>query len=140
MAALEQVVPLFRAHAFSHIEIMMLVWPQRDTAMWRDILERHAVSSDLHRAAAEISTEYGDRLRTAISSTAEEVHVSIVDADTVPAIRKAVVDLRADLVFLVLGSVKPDSQVANNVREILHVNTVPLWVLHAPAVTTTERP
>jgi hypothetical protein len=137
LAALEQVVPLFRARAFSHIEIMMLVWPQRESAMWRDILEQHAVVADLHRAAAEISTEYGERLRTAILPTADGVHVSIVDADTVPAIRKAVVELRADLVFLVLGSVKPDSQVATNMREILRENTVPLWVLHAPARTAT---
>ncbi len=133
MAALQQVVPLFRAQALSHVEIMMLVWPQRDSAMWRDILERQVVTSDLHRAAAEISTEYGERLRKTILPTAETVHVSIVDADTVPAVRKAVVELRADIIFLVLGSVKPDSQVANNLREILHENIVPLWVLHAPA-------
>jgi hypothetical protein len=137
MAALEDIVPLFRARAFSQIEIMMLVWPQRDTAMWRDILERQAVSADLHRAAAEISTEYAERLRTAIFPMAEEVNVSIVDADTVPAIREAIVELRADLVFLVLGSVTPDSQIASNVREILRENPVPLWILHAPARTAT---
>lgn len=114
---------------------MMLVWPQRDTAMWRDILEQEAVSADLHRAAAEISTAFGDRLRTAISSMAEDVHVSIVDADTVPALRKAIVELRADLAFLVVGSVSPDSQIAVNLREILHENPVPVWVLHAPART-----
>jgi hypothetical protein len=140
MAALQQVVPLFRAQAFSHVEIMMLVWPQRDTAMWRDILERHAVSADLHRAAAEISTAYGDRLRTAILPTAKSVHVSIVDADTMPAIRKATLELRADIVFLVLGSVKPDSQIATNLREILRENVVPLWVLHAPARTAAGAP
>src|ERR1700733_14222872 len=78
MEALQQVVPLFRAQAFSHIEIMMLVWPQRDTAMWRDILEREALAADLHRAAAEISTAYGDRLRKVILPTAKAVHVSIV--------------------------------------------------------------
>jgi hypothetical protein len=133
MAALEYVVPLFRARAFSHIEIMMLVWPQRETAMWRDILEREAISADLHRAAAEISTEYAERLRAAISPMAEHANVSIVDADTVPAIRKAIVEHRADLVFLVLGSVEPDSQVSANLRAILHENPVPVWVLHAPA-------
>jgi hypothetical protein len=135
MAALEEVVPLFRAQAFSHVEIMMLVWPQRETAMWRDILEQHAISSDLHRAAAEVSTEYGHRLRAAILPTAKDVHVSIVDADTVPALRKAVVELRADLVLLVLGSVKADSQIAKNVQTILHENAVPVWILHAPART-----
>jgi hypothetical protein len=135
MAALGHVVPLFREQAFSHIEIMMLVWPQRDTAMWRDILEQHAISADLHRAAADISTAYGERLRTAISPMAEDVHVSIVDADTVPALRKAVAELLADLVFLVLGSVEPDSQVASNLRGILRENPVPVWVLHAPART-----
>jgi hypothetical protein len=135
MVALQQVVPFFRAQAFSHIEIMMLVWPQRESAMWRDILERDVVSGDLHRAAAETSTAYGERLRTVILATAEDVHVSIVDEDTVPAIRKSIVELRADIVFLVVGSVKPDSQVATNLREILRENTVPLWVLHAPART-----
>jgi hypothetical protein len=139
MAALGQVVPLFRAQAFSHIEIMMLVWPQRDTAMWRDILEQRAISSDLHRSAAEVSIAYGERLRAAISPMAADVHVSIVDAETVPAIRKAIVELRADIVFLVLGSVKPDSQIATNLREILRENPVPLWVLHAPAQTATLR-
>jgi hypothetical protein len=139
MAALEQVVPLFRAQALSHVEIMMLVWPQRETAMWRDILEQQVVAGDLHRAAAEVSTQYGERLRAAIASTAEEVHVSIVDADTVPAIRKAVVNLRVDIVFLVIGSVKPDSQVADNLREISRENTVPLWILRAPARTAAER-
>jgi hypothetical protein len=138
MAALEQIVPLFRARVFSHIEIMMLVWPQRESAMWRDILERQAVSGDLHRAAAEISTEYAERLRMAIFPLAEAVSVSMVDADAVPAIRNAVVELRADLVFVVIGSVKPDSQVATNVREILRENPVPLWVLHAPARTDTS--
>ena len=83
MAALGQVVPLFRAQAFSHVEIMMLVWPQRDTPMWRDILEQQAISSDLHRSAAEVSTAYGDRLRMAIAPMAEDVHVSMVDAETV---------------------------------------------------------
>lgn len=111
----------------------MLVWPQRDTAMWRDILEQEAVTNDLHRAAAEVSTAYGDRLRTAVSSAAADVHVSIVDADTVPAVRKAIVDFRADLVFLIVGAVKPDSQVADNVRQILRHNTVPVWLLHSPA-------
>jgi hypothetical protein len=134
MAALQQVVPLFRAQALSHVEIMMLVWPQRETAMWRDILEQQVISGDLHRAAADISTAYGERLRKAILSTAESVHVSIVDSDTVPAIRKAVAELQADFVFLVLGSVKPDSQVAVNVREVLRENTVPVWILHAPAL------
>jgi hypothetical protein len=138
MAALEQVAPLFREQAFSHIEIMMLVWPQRDTAMWRDILEQQVVLSDLHRAAAEVSTAYGDRLRTAISPIAEDVHVSIVNAATVPAIRKAILELRADIVFLVLGSFKPDSQIATTLREILRENPVPLWVLHAPARTASR--
>jgi hypothetical protein len=132
MAALERVAPLFRDQAFSHIEIMMLVWPQRETAMWRDIVEQQAVVSDLHRAAAEISTAYGERLRTAISPMAEDVHVSIVDADTVPAVRKAIVEFRADLVFLVIGSYDPDSQVAANLREILRECPVPVWTLHAP--------
>jgi hypothetical protein len=140
MAALEQVVPLFRAQALSHIEIMMLVWPQRETAMWRDILEQHVLTSDLHRAAAEISTAYGNRLRAVILPTAKKVHVSIVDADTVPAIRKAIVELRADFVFLVLGSVKPDSQISTNMRELLRENPVPLWVLHAPARTQKKEP
>jgi hypothetical protein len=135
MASLQGVVPLFRPQAFAHVEIMMLVWPQRDTPMWRDILEQQVISGDLHRAAAEISTAYGHRLRTAILSTAKDVHVSIVDEDTVPAIRKAVVHLRADIVFAVLGSVHPDSQIAKNMREILSENAVPLWVLHAPART-----
>jgi hypothetical protein len=138
MAALGQVVPLFRAQAFSHIEIMMLVWPQRETAMWRDILEQHVILADLHRAAAEVSTAYGDRLRTAISPMAEHADVSIVDAETVPAIRKAIVELQADIVFLVVGSVKPDSQIATNLREVLLENPVPLWILHAPAQTTTR--
>ncbi|HEV8019897.1 MAG TPA: hypothetical protein VGP41_01465 [Candidatus Lustribacter sp.] len=135
MAALEDVVPLFRAQAFAHVEIMMLVWPQRDTPMWRDIREQQVVSGDLHRAAAEISTAYGERLRAAVLPTAEAVHVSIVDEDPVPAIRKAVVELRADIVFAVLGSVKPDSEIAKSVREMLSDNAVPLWVLHAPART-----
>jgi hypothetical protein len=135
MAALAQVVPLFRDQAFSHIEIMMLVWPQRDTAMWRDILEQEAVSTDLHRSAADVSTAYGARLSTAISPMAADVHVSIVDADTVPALRKAIVEHRADLAFLVVGSVSPDSQIAANLREILRENPVPVWVLHAPART-----
>lgn len=138
MAALGQVVPLFRAQAFSHVEIMMLVWPQRDTAMWRDILEQDVISADLHRAAAEVSTAYGDRLRTVISPMAENVGVSIVDAETVPAIRKATVERRVDIVFLVVGSVKPDSEIATNLREILRENPVPLWVLHAPARTATR--
>jgi len=135
MAALGNVVPLFRDQVFSHIEIMMLVWPQRDTAMWRDILEQHVISGDLHRAAAEISTAYGDRLRTAIAPMAEDVHVSIVDADTVPALKKATVELRADLVFLVVGTFGPDSQIAMNLREIYNGSPVPVCVLHAPART-----
>jgi hypothetical protein len=134
MAALEAVVPLFAARAFTHIEIMMLVWPQRDTPMWRDILEQRAVSGDLHRAAAEVSTAFGERLRTTMASTAETVHVSIVDEETAPAVRKAVADLRADLVFLVVGNVDPGSQIFDNLAKILHETTVPLWVLHAPAM------
>jgi hypothetical protein len=45
------------------------------------------------------------------------------------------VELRADIVFAVLGSVKPDSEIAKSVREMLSDNAVPLWVLHAPART-----
>lgn len=134
MQALEQVVPVFRAQAFSHIEIMMLVWPQRDTPMWRDILEQQTIASDdLHRAAADVSTAYGARLRNAIAAAAETVHVSIVDADTVPALRKAVMELRADLIFCIIGRFNPDSQVAATLRALSQENTVPLWVLHAPA-------
>lgn len=138
MAALGQVVPLFRAHAWSHVDIMMLVWPQRDTAMWRDILEEHVIWGDLHRAAAEVSTAYGDRLRAAISPMAAEVDVSIIDAETVPAIRKAIVELQADIVFLIVGSVQTDSQIASNLRQILRENPVPVWVLHAPAQAATR--
>jgi hypothetical protein len=131
MAALRQVVPLFRAQAFSHIEIMMLVWPQRDTPMWRVILEQRAVWSDLHQAAAEVSTAYGERLRAAILSAAEDVHVSIVDEDTVPAVRNAIAHFRADLVFCLIGPFEPDSQIAEKMRAIVRESTVPLWVLHA---------
>ena len=139
MAALQEVAPLFLPQAFEHIEIVMLVWPQRENAMWRDILEQQVVAGDLHRAAAVISTQYGERLRKVIEATAKDVHVSIVDEDSVPAIRRAVVNLRADIVFLVIGNVKPDSQVATNVREILLESTVPLWVLHAPARTAAAK-
>jgi hypothetical protein len=133
MTALQQVVPLFRDRALSHVEIMMLVWPQRESAMWRDILEHQVISGDLHRSAAEISTAYGERLRKTILPTAHSVNVSIVDEDTVPAVRKATVDLKADILFLVVGNVPPDSQVAANLRAILDESQVPLWVLHAPA-------
>ncbi len=123
---------MLRARAFSHVEVMMLVWPQRDTPMWRVILEQQVVAGDLHRAAADVSMAYGDRLRAAILPAAENVHVSIVDADTVPAVRRAVADLRPDLVFLVVGTYDPASGVAANLREIMHESAVPLWILHAP--------
>jgi hypothetical protein len=132
MTALVRSVPLLRAQAFSHIEIMMLVWPQRDTPMWRVILEQEAVANDVHRAAAEVSIAYGNRLRAAILPAAADVHVSIVDEDTLPAIKKAIVNLRPDLVFLVVGQYEPDSQVAGNLRAIMRESTVPLWILHAP--------
>ena len=132
-------MPLFRARAFLHIEIMMLVWPQRDTAMWRVILEQQAVSDDLHRAAAEVSTAYGERLRSAISPAAGHVHVSIVDADTVPAVKKAILEFEADLVFFILERVEPDSQIAENMRAIVQESTVPLWVLHAPSARAVDR-
>ena len=132
MAALADVVPLLRPQAFTHVEIMMLVWPQRDTPMWRVILEQEAIASDLHRAAAEVSTAYGERLRTVLLSGAESVHVSIVDADTVPAVHKAIADHHADLAFLVVGPAAPESQVAANLRTILSEAAVPIWLLHAP--------
>jgi hypothetical protein len=133
MTALEQVLPLFRPSAFSHIEIMMLVWPQSDTAMWSDILERQLVSGDLHRAAAEISTSYAERLRTTLSSIAENVHVSIVNAEAVGAVKTAILDFRADIVFFIMGSVGADSQIATNLQEVLRGSPVPVSVLHAPA-------
>lgn len=68
--------------------------------MWRVILEQYALTSDLHRAAAEVSISFGERLRTAMLSLAKTVHVSIVDADTVPAVRTAIVDYQDELVFL----------------------------------------
>lgn len=58
--------------------------------------------------------------------------MSIVHADTVPAVRKAIRDFRADLVFCAVGAFAPDSQIAENLRTIVHESTVPLWVLHAP--------
>jgi hypothetical protein len=133
MTALEGVVPLFRPAAFSHIEILMLVWPQSATPMWSDILQQQVVSDDLHRAAAEVSTAYADRLRTAVASTAENVHVTIVDTDAVAAVKAAIVAFRADIVFFLIGSVDPDGQIATNLQDVLHENGVPVWVLHAPA-------
>lgn len=109
----------------------MLVWPQRDTPMWRDILEQRVIVSDLHRAAAEVSTAYGERLRAAIAPAAGDVHVSIVDQDTVPAVRQAIVDFGADLVFCILGAVEPGSLVAENMRHVVSESSVPLWVLHS---------
>jgi hypothetical protein len=138
MEALEQVVPLFRPSAFSHIEIMMLVWPQSDTAMWTDIQEQQLVSGDLHRAAAEVSTAYAERLRTTIASIAEDVHVTIVNADAVAAVKTAVVDFRSDIVIFVIGSVEPDSQVATSIQDILRECPVPVSVLHAPARAVTR--
>jgi hypothetical protein len=133
MTALGHVLPLFRPSAFSHIEIMMLVWPQSDTAMWSDILEEEVTSGDIHRAAAEISTAYADRLRTTLSSIAEDVHVSIVDADAVSAVKAAIVEFRADIVFFIIGSVDADSQIAANLQDVLRESPVPVSVLHAPA-------
>jgi hypothetical protein len=100
--------------------------------MWRVILEQQVVAEDLHRAAADVSIAYGNRLRAAIAPAAADVHVSIIDADTVPAVRKAVTELRPDLVFLVVGTYDPASAVAENLRRIMHESTVPLWILHAP--------
>jgi hypothetical protein len=44
MAALEQVLPMFRTSAFSHIEIMMIAWPKSNTAMWTDIARKQLES------------------------------------------------------------------------------------------------
>jgi hypothetical protein len=135
MDALEHVLALFRPAAFSHIEIIMIVWPQSTTAMWSDILTQQAVSDDLHRAAAEVSTAYAERLRAVISSIAEEVHVSIVDAEAVQAVRTAIAEFRADIVFFLIGSVDADSQIATNLQDVLRESPVPVSVLHAPART-----
>jgi len=135
MAALECVVPLFRPLAFSHIEVMMLVWPQSDTAMWTDILERQSVVDDLHRAAAEVSAAYAERLRAALATLADDVHVSMVDAGAVAAVKTAIVKFRADIVFFLMGSVDVDSQVATNLQAVLGESPVPVSVLHAPART-----
>ena len=104
--------------------------------MLRVILEQRVVAGDLHRAAAEVSTAYGNRLRTVLSSTAKDVHVTIMDADTVPAVKNALAEFEADLGFFILGAVESDSQIAENMRAIVRESTVPLWVLHAPARTT----
>lgn len=133
MTALEHVLPLFRPAAFAHIEIMMLVWPQSTSAMWKDILEQQVVMDDLHRAAAEVSTSYADRLRTAVSPIAETVHVSIINADVVTSLLAAIVEFRADVVFFVIGSVDADSQVATGLQKILRESPVPVSVLHAPS-------
>jgi hypothetical protein len=112
---------------------MMLVWPQRDSAMWRDIREGEVLSGDLHRTAAEVSTAYASRLRAVIAPLADDVHVSIVDAESVPAITTATRKLQADLVFLIVGRLDPDGGIAKNIQGILHDTTVPVWILHAPA-------
>jgi hypothetical protein len=124
---------LFRPSAFSHIEIMMLVWPQSKTAMWSDILEQQVVLGDLHRTAAEVSTLYADRFRTAISPIAEVVAVSIVNADAAAAVKAAIVEFRADIVFFLIGSVDADSQVATSLQDVLRESPVPVSVLHASA-------
>jgi len=134
MTALQQMLPLFRPAAFSHIEIMMLVWPQSDTAMWSDILEKQIELGDLHRAAAEVSAAYAERLRAAIASIAESVHVSIVNADAAAAVKAAIVEFRADLAIFLIGSVAPDSQVATSLQEVLRESRIPMSVLHAPRV------
>jgi hypothetical protein len=133
MTALEHVVPLFRAAAFSHIEILLFVWPQSSTAMWKDILDRQAVTDDVHRAAAEVSAEYADRLRAVLLPTADDVHVTIVETDVVAAVRSAIVEFAADVVFFLIGNVAADSEVAIGLQQVLRETPVPVAVLHAPA-------
>jgi len=136
MAAFEEMLPLFRPAAFAHIEITMLVWPQRDTAMWADILEEQILSDDLHRAAAKVSADYAERLRAAVAPVAERVHVLIRDLEVVGAVKNGIVEFAADMVFFLIGSVAADSQIAIHLQEVLREVTVPVSVLHAPARVT----
>jgi hypothetical protein len=132
MAVLESVVPLFRPKAVSLVEIVMIVWPQRDTAMWRDIAERAVIADDLHRAAAEVSTSYAHRLRAVLSPLAHEVTIATVDGETLPAVDKKIRALGADLLLLVVGPHDPTGTIADHLRSIINEATVPVWILHAP--------
>lgn len=136
MAAFEEMLPLLRPAAFAHVEIMMLVWPQRDTAMWTDILDRQILSDDLHRAAAQVSADYAECLRAAVAPVAERVHVSTLDVEVVGAVKNGIVEFAADMVFFLIGSVAADSQIATHLQEVLRDVTVPVSVLHAPARVT----
>jgi hypothetical protein len=132
MAALESVVPLFQPQAVALVEILMVIWPQRDTAMWQDIAERAVVADDLHRAAAEVATADAMRLRAVLSPLAAEVTVATADGETIPAVAKAIRNLDADLLLLIIGPHDPSGTIADHLRSIVRDATVPVWILHAP--------
>ena len=56
LAALKDVIGLFRDQAVEHVEVVITVWPPRDVAMWTDIQQQQFVSDDLHAAAAQVAT------------------------------------------------------------------------------------
>lgn len=122
MPALEQVLPLFRPSAFSHIEIMMLVWPQSKTAMWSDILEQQVVLGTCIAQPLRFP-------RSMLTAFARPFR----DADAAAAVKAAIVEFRADIVFFLIGSVDADSQVATSLQDVLRESPVPVSVLHASA-------
>jgi hypothetical protein len=130
LIALETVLPLLKKKSFEHIEIMMLIWPARDSAMWTEIYAEQLVYDDLHRAAATVSTRYAAKLRALVEQLTSSSNVSRIDAETVPAIRAAVPRIGAELVLVVVGHVDPDGIVGRNLMGIVAESIVPIWILH----------
>jgi nucleotide-binding universal stress UspA family protein len=137
LAALEGAVGLLRTRSVEHIDIVHIEWPPRPTAMWADIHRRQFAVDDLHRAAAEISTESVRRLETVLAPISSSISSSIRDGPYDDIIIELMRETRADLLLLVLGSYDPRGVIQSTLRSLLAKSTIPTWIVRAPGASGT---
>jgi predicted anti-sigma-YlaC factor YlaD len=119
LAALQSVVGLFRDRIVEHIEIVIGVWPARDTAMWSDIQEEQFASDDLHQAAATVVAAKIALLEDALRPIAQTIASSTAVGAYADIVVETIARSNANMLFLILGAHDSQNVLEETLRAVV---------------------
>jgi hypothetical protein len=132
LGALEQLVGLLRARSVERIDIVVLQWPPKATAMWLDVETRQVLVDDLHRAAAEIAAENARRLAATLAPISSSISSSIRVGEFDDVFFEVMWETKADLLLVVLGSYDPSGIIEETLHHVISKSKIPMWIVRAP--------
>jgi nucleotide-binding universal stress UspA family protein len=133
LAALREVIDLFRPGSVDHVEIVLPVWPPTDTPRWADIREQQVFSDDLHQAAAQTAADELSRLTAVLRPLAKSVSAHSGVGNAVELLLAAGQKSRADLLIIAAGTRDASGHIEETLAQLVRRSTVPTLILRSPS-------